>query len=111
MLSYLLRRLLLIIPTHVGISCITYGVARMAPGDPTSIQLLAGEGKLNEHDSEKIAQEMKRAYGLDKPIYLGYLDWVRNVLRGDLGNSFQFHRGVLGIIAERIPNTLILEVI
>ena len=86
MATYLLRRLLLGILTLVAITFIVYGLARNMPGTPLTVQM--GESdpsrKLNPEDQER----MKRIYGLDRPWHEGYLRWLGNVARGDLGRSF-----------------------
>jgi peptide/nickel transport system permease protein len=51
---------------------------------------------------------LERAYGLDKPVYIQYLYWLRNVVTGDWGQSFLTHQDVLVMIGERLPNTLVL---
>ena len=83
--TYLARRLLLGLLTLVAITFIVYGLARNMPGTPLTVQL--GESdpsrKLNPEDQER----MQRIYGLDRPWPEGYVRWLGNVLRGDLGRS------------------------
>ena len=84
MTTYLLRRLLLGILTLLVITCLVYALARNMPGDPLTAQM--GEDpsrKLNPEDVER----MRRSYGLDKPWHAGYVQWLGNVVRGDLGRS------------------------
>jgi peptide/nickel transport system permease protein len=107
MATYLLRRLLLGILTLVAITFIVYGLARNMPGTPLTVQL--GESdpsrKLNPEDQER----MKRIYGLDRPWHEGYLRWLGNVARGDLGRSFSRKQPVTALIAERIGPTFLIS--
>ena len=107
MATYLLRRLLLGMLTLVAITFIVYGLARNMPGTPLTVQL--GESdpsrKLNPEDQER----MKRIYGLDRPWHEGYLRWLGNVARGDLGRSFSRKQPVTTLIGERIGPTFLIS--
>ena len=107
MATYLLRRLLLGMLTLVAITFIVYGLARNMPGTPLTVQL--GESdpsrKLNPEDQER----MKRIYGLDRPWHEGYLRWLGNVARGDLGRSFSRKQPVTTLIGERIGPTFLVS--
>ena len=107
MATYLLRRLLLGILTLVAITFIVYGLARNMPGTPLTVQM--GESdpsrKLNPEDQER----MKRIYGLDRPWHEGYLRWLGNVVRGDLGRSFSRKQPVTTLIGERIGPTFLIS--
>jgi peptide/nickel transport system permease protein len=107
MATYLLRRLLLGMLTLVAITFIVYGLARNMPGTPLTVQM--GESdpsrKLNPEDQER----MKRIYGLDRPWHEGYLRWLGNVVRGDLGRSFSRKQPVTTLIGERIGPTFLLS--
>jgi peptide/nickel transport system permease protein len=107
MATYLIRRLLLGLLTLVAITFIVYGLARNMPGTPLTVQL--GESdpsrKLNPEDQER----MKRIYGLDRPWHEGYLRWLGNVARGDLGRSFSRKQPVTSLIGERIGPTFLIS--
>jgi len=107
MATYLIRRLLLGLLTLVAITFIVYGLARNMPGTPLTVQL--GESdpsrKLNPEDQER----MKRIYGLDRPWHEGYLRWLGNVVRGDLGRSFSRKQPVTTLIGERIGPTFLIS--
>jgi len=107
MATYLLRRLLLGLLTLLAITFIVYGLARNMPGTPLTVQM--GESdpsrKLNPEDQER----MKRIYGLDRPWHEGYLRWLGNVVRGDLGRSFSRKQPVTTLIGERIGPTFLLS--
>ncbi len=115
MTSYLLRRLLQIIPTMLGITLITFVIIQLAPGNPAmlKLQMGAGEAQLGGKGgiSEQIVQQTKELYGLDKPIPIQYLLWVKRVFTLDFGTSFKDHRNVWDKIAERLPITIQLDLI
>lgn len=83
------------------VSLATFVLVRLAPGDPSA--LVYGSSS----SAEDIAQYRSR-WGLDAPIHVQYVRWVTNALSGDLGRSYQDGRPVLGVIAERIPASLLL---
>jgi peptide/nickel transport system permease protein len=106
MATYLLRRVLLGVLTLLVITCFVYGLARAMPGTPLTVQL--GEDpsrKLNPEDQERL----RRIYGLDKPWYMGYVQWLGNVVRGDLGRSITRKQPVTSLIAERIGPTFLVS--
>jgi peptide/nickel transport system permease protein len=99
MLTYIVRRILVSIPTIVVISIVVFGLQLLLPGDPALA--LAGE----ERDPALIA-ELRRMYHLDQPIWKQYLLWVGNVLQGDLGESIRLKLSVGELIAAKLPVTL-----
>lgn len=107
MASYIAKRLILMIPVLIGITIISFGVMKMAPGDPTS--LLAD---LNPNINEEAVKRIRAHYGLDEPWYVQYLKWLRSMLMLDFGRSFApDSRPVIDKILERIPITLMLNVL
>ncbi len=113
MKAYLVKRLLQIFPTLLGISLITFCIIQLAPGNPAVLKLkMAGQGQVAETAmSRQIVEETKKLYGLDKPLPVQYLLWVKRVVTLDFGESFKDHRRVLDKIAERLPITIQLNVI
>jgi len=113
MKAYLLKRLLQIIPTLLGITLITFSIIQLAPGNPAALKLkMAGQGQVADTAmSEQIIEETKKLYGLDKPLPVQYLLWVKRVCTFDFGTSYKDHRKVLDKIAERLPITIQLNVI
>jgi len=81
-------------------------VLRLAPGDPVLV-MVAGAQNLSPAD----LQNMRQAYGLDQPLPVQYLNWLKHLLTGDFGQSFLYHRPVLDMIGSALPNTLILGVL
>ena len=111
MIKYILKRLLLIVPTFIGISLITYAMIRLARGDYTVLRAgLQGELKAGAIGNEIIEQE-KRLYGLDKPVIVGYWDWFSKLVVFDFGTSRKDGRPVAERIGEALPITLALNII
>ena len=111
--EYLIKRLLLIIPTFLGITLITFLVIKMAPGDPAAMKLRmsADQASLSDKVTIEIVEETRRLYGLDKPLWTQYMIWLKRVVTFDFGNSYKDHRPVLTKIAERLPITIELNII
>jgi peptide/nickel transport system permease protein len=101
MISIILRRLLRLIPTLLGVVVVVFLMLHLAPGDP--IELMMGEAG---HISQQEIEALKRQYGLDLPISQQFIGFVTNALRGDLGVSFVHKRSVSELIKERLPATL-----
>lgn len=99
MTAYLLRRLIGTIPVLLLISLLVFLLIQAAPGDPTL--MLLGE----DTTAADIA-EAKERWGLDEPVYVQYLKFLRSASQGDLGRSFKYDQPVLDVISARIPATL-----
>jgi peptide/nickel transport system permease protein len=106
MRTYILRRLLLMIPVLIGVSIIVFGILRGLPGDAIDAQL-ASAGQLSPEEKA----QARAALGLDKPIWRQYLIWVGDALRGDFGKSFISRVPVTEDLADRVPVTLELAVL
>src|SRR5271156_564417 len=107
MTTYILRRLLLLIPTLVGITLLTYLLVRAAPGNAALIR--GGGGALGGHAMTAEAREqITKLLGLDKPPIVAYGGWLWRSLHGDLGQSFVDPRPVVDKIRERLPLTVTL---
>jgi peptide/nickel transport system permease protein len=114
MTAYLIKRLLQIIPTLLGITFITLVIIQLAPGNPAmlKLQMGKGEGALGEKAfSEEIIKQTKELYGLDKPLPVQYYRWVKRIFTLDFGFSFKDHRNVWDKISERLPITIQLNLI
>jgi ABC-type dipeptide/oligopeptide/nickel transport system permease component len=99
MLSYILRRLLLLIPVFLTVSIIIFGIIHLVPGDP--IDNLVKIGSSPEQRAIIAAR-----YGLDKPLYQQYFIWLGQLAQGDLGNAIVMRRPVAGLLAQNIPFSL-----
>ena len=106
MISYLLRRLVQVIPTLIGISLISFFLMQLAPGGP--IDRIAD---LNPHVTPEAKARIRHDMGLDRPIPVQYLRWVKHLALLDFGASFTDGRPVLDKIAERLPATILLNVL
>jgi peptide/nickel transport system permease protein len=101
--DFIIRRLIYAIPTLIGISIITFAIARLAPGDPIRL-FTFGVRDFTQADYERLLH----VYGLDKPMPLQYIDWITNAVRGNFGESLIYHRESFAMLMERVPNTLVL---
>ena len=126
MTAYFIRRLLLIIPTFLGITIMVFIVTRFVPGGPIeriiaeAQQMQSREGgrtsgpssaEQSQPLSAEQIEELKKYYGFDKPIFTSYILWLGKVLRGDLGTSTRYYDPVWSMIKERIPISLYFGVI
>lgn len=109
MRAYLLRRLLLIPPTLIGLSLLVFGLAALAPGDPAE-QYARRTHTAGEVTPADIAQA-RHQLGLDRPFSVRYVEWVRAAVRGDLGRSFARRTPVTSEIASRLGATAGLAVV
>ncbi len=106
MLTYLSKRLLGILPVLFGIITLSFIVIHIAPGKPTDL-----ETQLNPKVSLEARDRLNALYGLDKPLHVQYLNWVKRFAMFDLGNSFQDDRRVADKIVERIPITFLINIL
>jgi len=117
MTAYFIRRLLLVIPTFIGITIMVFTITRFVPGGPieriiadtramqTGSPASSGTGGGQPLSEEQI-QKLKEYYGFDKPVLTSYFIWLGKVLRGDLGRSTRYYDPVWDMIKERIPISL-----
>ncbi len=115
MTAYFIRRLLLVVPTFLGITILVFTITRLVPGGPIEriiaqaqqMQVLSGTGIGAENQSQPLSedqiQELRAYYGFDKPILISYFSWMGKVLKGDLGTSTRYYDPVWDMIKDRIP--------
>ena len=101
MQTYLLRRVLAVVPVMLVVATVTFVLVHLAPGDPASI--IAGPDATPES-----VQRLRRQLGLDEPLPTQLLHWYGRLLRGDLGDSIFLRRPVTEAIVERLEPTLLL---
>lgn len=107
MFAYLVKRLILMIPLFFGITLISFIVMHLAPGSPTDLQT-----QMNPKVSVEAIQRLRAFYGLDKPVHVQYLIWLKRLVKLDFGNSFSpDNRKVVDKISERIPITIIINLL
>ena len=117
MAAYLAQRLLLMIPTFIGITLISFLIMRLAPGDPAELRAAGGLGaaagggiSVEKRGAVDEAMAQWRAqYGLDKPLPVQYAVWMINILTLNFGESFKDNQSVWGKIVERLPVTVKLN--
>src|ERR1700743_2662442 len=100
--NYLLRRLILALPSLLGISLILFVLLALAPGDPF------GELATNPNIPPEVREALRIKFGIDDPILVRYLRWLLAMLHGDWGFSFASRIDVDRLILQRIPPTLFL---
>jgi peptide/nickel transport system permease protein len=105
MFTYIVRRVLIALPVLIGITIITYTAYSLAPGNPIDAMI---DPKVAISPEALLAR--KRALGLDQPIPVRYLIWLREAVQGNLGYSYRTNTPVFNRIAERLPATLQLTV-
>src|SRR5919108_3507127 len=102
MSRYLLRRLLITVPSLIGISIVLFTVLALAPGDPF------GELATNPNVPPEVGAALRAKFGLDDPVWLRYLHWLVAMLQGDWGFSFVSRVNVDTLILQRLPATLLV---
>ena len=108
MKKYIGRRLVLFIPTLLGVSIAIFILLRVLPGDPAEAMLAGPEGDafFSEEDLQRVREQM----GLDKPIYVQYLSWIGGLLTGDLGFSVAKGRPIADDMKRQFPVSLQLGI-
>ena len=119
MADYFLRRLLIAVPTFMGITLVIFVVINLAPGGPIEQMLrdirfgaamggAAGVSSDITHEgvSQEIIEELRKTYGFDKPILVRYGIWLRNLSQLDFGESFVYEEPVIDVITSKFPVSL-----
>lgn len=97
--AYLLRRLLLAVPTLVGVAVVVFVLMRVVPGDPVAMMIPPGA-------SQADIEALRALYGLDRPLGEQFLIWAGGIARGDFGTSISLRQDVLSLVLSRLPATL-----
>lgn len=112
MLRYITKRLLIMIPTFLGITVMTFFIIKLAPGDPALMRLqMQGMGKVDAQMATRIVEETRKIYGLDRPFYVQYGKWLGRLATLNFGESYTDHQPVLEKIKKALPITVLLNVI
>jgi peptide/nickel transport system permease protein len=104
MKEYIIRRLVLLVPTVLGVSVIVFLMMHFIPGDPVSLLL-------GDYYTEATAKAIRAQYGLDKPLHTQYVLWLSRLFIGDWGQSIIANRPIFDDLVQRIPVTLELIVL
>jgi len=100
--TYVLRRLLIAVPSLLGISVVLFTVLALAPGDPF------GEIVSNPNIPAEVAANLRLKFGMDDPLAIRYVRWLAAMLHGDWGFSFASRIDVVDLIMQRLPTTLLV---
>ncbi|HYF01897.1 MAG TPA: ABC transporter permease, partial [Patescibacteria group bacterium] len=112
MIEYIIKRILLFIPTLFLITAVSFLISRLAPGDPAAIKAGQGsEGAMSSRSNinARTVELIRKQWNLNKPVWQQYFIWTGNMLKLDFGTSFQDNRPVLGKMLERVPITLTMS--
>lgn len=99
--AYFLRRALQIVPLMLGISVVIFAIIQAAPGGPEGALLESGR-----FIDPQVIENYRQRLGVDQPVYIQYLRWLKTAVSGDLGISFSSTRPVSSMILERLPSTV-----
>jgi peptide/nickel transport system permease protein len=105
--TYVVRRVLMLIPTMIGVSFITFFLVHLTPGDPAELIL---RKQLDGDPPREAVEQLREEMGLNDPFLTQYGNWVKGVIQGDFGDSFLTNRPVITEIMARLPATLELAV-
>ena len=119
MLTYIIRRLLMMIPTLFGITILSFIIINLAPGSPVEQKLqairmggamgggaAAGAGRGDSGVSQEVIDALNKQYGFDKPMHVRYVIWLKNLARLDFGESFKYETPVTELIVSKFPVSL-----
>jgi len=110
MRTYVLRRLVLFVPTLLGVSILIFVLMRLVPGDIAEI-LVYQSGSESSAIQQKQIRQIRQELGLDRPVVVQYLAWMGGALRGDFGQSYMQRRPVSDILRERVPRSIELALL
>lgn len=105
MRKYILQRLMLLVPLLIGITLISFFVMHLTPGSPVD------SVKMSPDVDARAQERLYKAYGLDKPLHVQYFNWFKRVVTFNFGRSFKDGRKVINKILERLPATILLNVL
>ncbi|MCC9622687.1 ABC transporter permease [Thalassospira sp. MA62] len=108
MLTYLARRLFVMVPTLILISMLVFVIIQLPPGDFLTTYLNELQAQGEAVDPAKI-EFLKQQYGLDQPMYVQYAEWAWGLLQGDLGFSFEYNLPVSEVVGDRLWLSLVLN--
>ncbi len=110
MFGYIVRRLLVMIPTLLAISVIVFIIIQLPPGDYLESYIAELQSQGESVDRAKIAF-LRQHYGLDRPVHEQYLVWLFGMFQGDFGFSFEFNLPVTKVVGDRLALTLLMSVV
>jgi peptide/nickel transport system permease protein len=108
MFAYIIRRILIMIPTMIAISFISFVIIQLPPGDFLTNYIAELHSRGEMVDQAEL-DALRQRWGLDQPWYIQYSRWAWNFIHGDFGHSFEWNRPVSSLVAERIPLTILIS--
>lgn len=106
MIAYIIKRIVNLIPVFIGITVISFAVIHLAPGKPTDLMM-----QMNPKASLEAQERLEEIFGLNRPVHVQYAEWLKDILVMDFGNSFVDGRPVIKKILERLPITILINVL
>ena len=108
MIILILRRVVLALPTLLFISIVSFAIIQLPPGDfvTTTVSQWIAQGESVNAETEAM---LRARYGVDQPVSMQYLKWLRNIIRGDLGVSWAWAKPIGALVAERLPWSLLVS--
>ena len=120
MYKYLLKRLLIMIPTLVGVTLVVFAVINLAPGSPVEQKLqqmrFGGSSTTDSSSrgsstvSDEVMAALNKQYGFDKPIHTRYFIWLKNIVTFDFGESFTYEEPVIDVITSKFPVSIMFGI-
>src|SRR5262245_18920615 len=101
MVKYALRRLRHMVPVLLGLTLVIFFMLHLVPGDPAVIML-------GNRATEESIERLRRSLGLDQPLAIQYLLFLRNLATGNLGDSLTYRQPVTSLVLDHLPTTLLL---
>jgi len=108
--SYIIRRILTMIPTLLVISMLVFAIIQLPPGDYLESHIAELQSQGEAVDEQKIAF-LREEYGLDRPMYEQYFFWVTGMLQGDFGYSFEYNLPVSEVVGDRLLLTILISIV
>lgn len=115
MLKYMVRRLIYMLPTLFGITVACFVIINLAPGGPVEQAISrirfaggssGGGSSAGAGVSNEVIEAIRKQYGMDKPLHIRYLIWLKNIATLDFGESFSYRRPVIEVIVDKLPVSL-----
>ena len=110
MTTYIIRRILLAVPTLIAISIIGFTIIQLPKGDYLDRKIQELEEQYGDSSSMEMADELRKRYGLDKPMVIRYFVWVTGFIQGEFGQSFEYEVEVSELVWDRLLLTLLISI-
>ena len=108
--TYILRRILYMIPVLLAVSMLSFVIIQLPPGDYLTTRIARLQLEQGSQSSQEEVAALRTQYGLDRPYHQRYLQWMWGLLHGDMGRSFMYNRPVSSLIGERLALTMMISI-